>query len=178
VKLYTKKGDDGTTSLIGGARVMKDTLRVETFGTVDELNAQIGVARAAVPDPEVDALLESVQKNLFVLGADIAAPQEAHGVERIGAGHCAVLEQEIDRFDALVPPLHAFILPGGCPAAAGLHAARAVCRRAERLAAKLEREEHTGPWPLIYLNRMSDLLFVLARFTNKQAGRGDVFWKA
>lgn len=179
MKIYTKTGDSGETGLFAGARVAKDHVRIEAYGTVDELNACLGVARAARPPVEVDGVLERVQHELFALGAELATPDpSASGLQWANDAVCASLEVEIDRFEALLPPLRQFILPGGDLSAAAIHQARAVCRRAERLIVTLRRaeaavSEHT----VIYLNRLGDLLFVLARAANRLQGVEDVAWR-
>ncbi len=188
MKIYTKTGDAGETGLYGGSRVAKDSARVEAYGTVDELNTVLGVARAALPmngDADgVDALLARVQSELFDLGAELATPP-ARLDTPLGAriplatdARVAKLEGEIDFFEEALSPLKTFILPGGTPASAALHQARAVCRRAERRTVGLARTEEgtVRPEALRYLNRLSDLLFVLARQANHAAGRPDVPW--
>ncbi|MFO7169853.1 MAG: cob(I)yrinic acid a,c-diamide adenosyltransferase [Chloroflexota bacterium] len=176
MKIYTKTGDAGETGLWGGRRVPKDSLRVHAYGTVDECNAAIGLARAAGLPPELDALLEQVQSQLFVVGADLATPGEAPSIPRVGAAEVTFLEEAIDRLDAGLEPLRQFILPGGSPAAAHLHMARTVCRRAERWLVSLAREEPVNPQAGVYLNRLSDFLFVAARAANAAAGTPDVPW--
>jgi cob(I)alamin adenosyltransferase len=188
-RIYTRSGDQGETGLFGGERVGKDDLRVEAYGTVDELNAVLGVARTHAPDAEIDALLLSVQHDLFHLGADLSTPRAEETekgrivIQRVSAERVDRLEQWIDRFEAELPPLTRFILPGGTPLAASLHLGRVVCRRAERRCVTLTRaEEDAGRTPLNaqilrYLNRLSDLLFVLARLANHRAGVSDVYWK-
>ena len=180
-RIYTRTGDAGDTALFGGKRVSKDDLRVRAYGTVDELNAVVGVARAAGPTQEIDAVLERVQHHLFDLGAELATPggtsPAAARVPRATAERVAGLEQDIDRFDARLPPLREFVLPGGVPAAAALHHARTVARRAERQIVRLAAREPVNPEVLKYVNRLSDLLFVLARAANQGAGRPDVAWK-
>ncbi len=189
MKIYTKTGDGGETSLYGGERVAKDHLRIEACGTVDELNAQLGVVRAELvamkksprePDPlgEIDQLVGRVQNELFDLGAEIATPEPAaKRTDLLGPRHTETLERAIDRWQEELPPLKAFILPGGCPAAARLHVARAVCRRAERLVVTLFREAELRSEALLYLNRLSDLLFVLTRAVNQIGGEEDVPWQ-
>ena len=182
MKIYTRTGDAGTTGLFGGGRVSKAHPRIEAYGTVDETNSQIGVVRAFLrgqPGQDVlDPLLHRLQSDLFELGADLATPQGARPVvQRIGTDHVGALENEIDRFEADLPPLRAFILPAGTPAAAALHVARTVCRRAERLAVEARAVEALNDGAIVYLNRLSDLLFVLARWTNHQAGEPDVEWR-
>lgn len=180
MKIYTKRGDDGTTGLFGGTRVAKSARRIDAYGTVDELNSVIGVVRAESPSPRTEAMLDVIQHQLFVLGADLAtemgAKDEAR-VQRIGEQETRVLEACIDEIDAQLPPLQVFILPGGTKSAAQLHVARTVCRRAERSVVLLAAETTIGPGPVAYLNRLSDLLFVLARFENAQRNVRDVEWK-
>ena len=202
MKIYTRAGDDGETGLFGGARVAKDDRRVEAYGTVDELNCALGVARAALsPDSDLDPLLARVQGELFDLGAELATPparRETRLAARIPLAtdeRTAALEAEIDCREAELEPLKTFILPGGAPAAAALHVARATCRRAERRVITLARTDRAErdeggptsasdggaaasvrPEALRYLNRLSDLLFVLARYANHRAGVADTPW--
>jgi cob(I)alamin adenosyltransferase len=178
MKIYTKTGDAGDTSLFGGERVPKSSLRIDVYGTVDELNAQLGVVRALKPPAEVDDLLEQIQNKLFVLGADLAAPfdQAPRNMRRIQQIDIQIFEETIDRLDVQVEPLKSFILPGGSLVSAQLHVARAVCRRAERLVDALERKEEIGKFPLVFLNRLSDLLFVVARYVNKLSGIEEAKW--
>ena len=179
MKIYTRTGDRGDTSLFGGQRVPKDALRIEAYGTVDELNSVIGIVRADNAGPVLDTPLEQIQNELFVLGADLATPRslEKKGVRRIAHTEADRLEREIDRFEADLKPLKSFILPGGSPVAAGIHFARTVCRRAERIVVRLSRNEDIGDDITIYLNRLSDLLFVLARYANHSARVPEVKWK-
>jgi cob(I)alamin adenosyltransferase len=176
MKIYTKTGDAGETGLWGGLRVPKDSLRVHAYGTVDECNAAIGLARSAPLDAALDALLAEVQSQLFVVGADLATPGEARNIPRVGEAEVTFLERSIDELEAGLEPLKQFILPGGTPAAAHLHLARTVCRRAERWVVSLAREEPANPQVGIYLNRLSDFLFVAARAANARAGAADVPW--
>ncbi len=177
MKIYTKTGDTGQTGLFGGGRVSKDSLRVHAYGSVDELNAVLGVARAIGMDATLDTLLARIQDELFVLGADLATPGEAKYIPRVDSDYVTRLEQEIDQFEAELEPLKQFILPGGTPAAAQLHLARTVCRRAERQVVSLQAtEEALNSITLLYLNRLSDWLFVLARLANARAGVADVPW--
>jgi cob(I)alamin adenosyltransferase len=174
MKLYTKTGDDGTTGLYGGSRTRKDDARVEAYGSVDELNAVLGVARSFVDDVEIDKLLAAVQHALFDVGADLAtpgdAPQRAH-LSLIDEADVAVLEAAIDRFDGELEPLRQFVLPGGHVSSATVHHARAVARRAERAAVRLSNEaSDVNAAVIVYLNRLSDLLFVLARLLNAHHG--------
>ncbi|MBI3586009.1 MAG: cob(I)yrinic acid a,c-diamide adenosyltransferase [Ignavibacteriales bacterium] len=179
MKIYTKTGDEGETSLFGGQRVPKESLRIETYGTVDELNSVVGIARSLKPHKEVDAILERIQNDLFVLGADLAAPltKTSDKIARIQQSHVDDLERFIDSLEPKLQPLKVFILPGGSAVAAHLHFARTVCRRAERLTTGLSREETIGTAPLAYLNRLSDLLFVLARYANYLDGVAETQWK-
>jgi cob(I)alamin adenosyltransferase len=183
MKLYTRTGDEGTTALYGGARVSKDAKRVEAYGTVDEANAILGVARAQLGILSTfDRLLAELQSALFDVGADLATPLEAgryrEAIVPLAAADVARLEAEIDRLEAELPPLRAFILPGGHPAAASLHHARTVVRRAERHVVELAQHEALNPQVLVFLNRLSDLLFVLARAANAAAGTRDLEWQA
>jgi len=179
MKIYTKTGDGGETSLVDGSRIRKDHARVAAFGDVDELNAGIGVARTHA-DEELSSLLDGVQRDLFAIGAQIADPraQVASRKEKaaLAAGRILDLERAIDAREAQMPPLTAFILPGGTPLAASLHVARTVCRRAERSVLALGRTDPVDPLILVYLNRLSDLLFVLARHANHVAGRPEPRW--
>lgn len=180
MKIYTKTGDRGDTGLFGGPRVSKDAPRIEAYGTVDELNSVLGVVRAAGVDSELDSLLNQIQNELFALGAQLATPDPAaHQTALIGPTQIAALEAAIDAHEARVQPLSQFILPGGTLAAAQLHLARTVCRRAERRLVTLVRQsaEPIANDLVIYLNRLSDLLFVLARSVNRAAGRADVPWQ-
>jgi cob(I)alamin adenosyltransferase len=178
VKIYTKTGDDGTTSLFSGGRVPKHHLRVESYGTIDELNSTLGLARALQPSAGTDAYLTRVQHQLFNLGADLATPLDAPTsyVTRMDAAAITWLEESIDRMTAELPPLTAFILPGGSSAAAALHIARTVCRRAERVITLLSEQAALNDHVLPYVNRLSDFLFTLARWENQQAGVEDVRW--
>ena len=178
-KVTTRTGDDGTTALGGGQRLPKDALRIEAYGTVDELNSAIGVALAADPAPAVATVLARIQNELFHLGSDLCvleADKASRPVPRIEERHVAALEADVEAMQATLPPLANFVLPGGAPAAAHLHVARTVCRRAERLVVRLAREEAVGPWTVPYLNRLSDLLFVAARAENRAKGREGATW--
>jgi cob(I)alamin adenosyltransferase len=177
MKIYTKTGDDGTTSLFAGGRVAKTHLRVEAYGTVDELNSLLGVARAY--QPHCDNWLTQIQTQLFHLGADLATPLAAKSdwVVRMDAPTIQWLETLIDERTAELPPLTNFVLPGGTLAAAQLHVARTVCRRAERLTVALMEQENIGEHVTPYLNRLSDALFTLARWENMQAGISDEKWQ-
>lgn len=180
MKIYTRTGDDGQTGLFGGPRVPKDAPRIEAYGTVDELNAALGVARCAALPEAIDAVVARVQNELFDLGAELATPDpESRGLRTIGPQHASSLEAAIDEFTAGLPALREFILPGGVPAAAALHQARTVCRRAERRLVSLaaSADDAVSRDLIVYLNRLSDLLFVLARAANHAAGREDVVWR-
>jgi cob(I)alamin adenosyltransferase len=178
MKIYTRTGDDGTTSLFSGGRVAKTHLRVEAYGTVDELNAIIGVARVSGASQQANNWLETVQNQLFNLGADLATPPDAKSewVVRMDDETIAWLEQTIDQMTAELPELKNFILPGGTLAAAHLHVARTVCRRAERCVIHLAENEAIGQYPAVYLNRLSDWLFILARWENHHAGIPEEKW--
>lgn len=180
MKLYTKTGDDGTTGLFGGVRVKKASPRVDAYGTVDELNAAIGLARATALDPFTEGVLALMQGDLFTLGAELATvpgKEDRLGMPLIGPADATRLEQAIDTVEEALLPLQNFVLPGGTPAAAALHFARTVARRAERSVLALESEgERVRPDLVIYLNRASDLLFALARRANSVASVPDVPW--
>ncbi len=180
MKLYTKTGDDGTTGLFGGGRVQKSSARVSAYGTVDELNATLGVARATKVHPDSDAVLAAVQVDLFTLGAELATvpgKEDKLGMPLLGDADAERLEKAIDDAEAAVEPLKNFVLPGGSAQAAALHMSRTVCRRAEReLLALGDTDVAPRRDLVIYLNRLSDLLFVLARKANVDAGVADVPW--
>jgi cob(I)alamin adenosyltransferase len=180
VKIYTKAGDAGETGLIDGSRVPKDDLRVTAYGEVDELNAVLGLARAHGSDRAVRMLLHDIQKDLFALGAQLADPQARIAARKkkaaVTPAQIEVLERAIDERQAAMPPLKAFLLPGGVPVAAVLHLGRTVCRRAERATVSLARREKVDPLVVAYLNRLSDLLFVLAREANLHAGEAEERW--
>jgi cob(I)alamin adenosyltransferase len=168
-RIYTRSGDDGTTGLIGGKRVPKDSPRIAACGSLDELNALLGIVRSHILPDTADRILQSVQEQLFLIGAALAAPDE-DGSEsaEIGEDPVRSLENEIDRIEETLPPLRQFILPGGTLAGAELHLARTVARRAERQCVSLSRIESIDPQILPYINRLSDLCFVLARYVNRQ----------
>lgn len=179
MKIYTKTGDGGDTGLFGGPRVRKNDPRVEAYGEVDELNAALGVVRALVEDPEIDAELGRVQAELFCVGAELATPHGAKArsaIPAVDAAWTARLEALIDVWQAELPPLTRFVLPGGTRTAAALHLARTVCRRAERRVVSLAAEEEVDARVLPYLNRLSDLLFVAARVANRRARRDEPTW--
>ena len=178
MKIYTKAGDGGETSLYGGQKVWKNAVRVETYGTVDECNAVLGAAVTAIDDAEVKAVLTRIQGELFEVGADLATPAErGDTVPRVRSEETARLEAEIDRFEAELEPLRHFILPGGSAAGAYLHLARAICRRAERHLVTLTQAEEINPEVGKYLNRLSDYLFVLARLVNHRSGVPETKWE-
>ena len=181
MKIYTKTGDTGDTGLFGGGRVAKNHPRVEAYGDVDELNAMLGMVRAADPMPRVDEVLVPIQRDLFAIGALLATPdrdkmQKHLDKARVDDARVAELERAIDDGDAELEPLKSFIVPGGTPKAAALHVARTVCRRAERRVVELASDTEIPQVVIIYLNRLSDLLFTLARVANRRAGAGEVTW--
>ncbi len=179
MKIYTRTGDDGTTSLYGGSRLSKGDARVAAYGTIDEANSAVGLARAhGLPD-DVDEVLEGVQRDLFVLGAELASGHNAQaklGMELIGVEDIARLEAAIDSAEQGLPPLRTFILPGGTPGASALHLARTVARRAERELVRLAEQSEVRAEIVAYANRLSDLLFVLARRANHAGGVDDLPW--
>lgn len=178
-RVYTRTGDDGTTGLGSGRRVRKNDLRIEAYGTVDELNAHIGTVMAAGPAAELVEPLRRIQHELFHLGADLSIPEAdraKHPSPRLGPQNVAALEALLDSLNKQLPPLKNFVLPGGTPVAAFLHVARTVCRRAERIVVALAAQEPVGPDNVPYLNRLSDVLFVMGRFHNQEAGVTDPIW--
>jgi cob(I)alamin adenosyltransferase len=175
-KIYTRTGDGGSAGLVDGSRVSKASLRMTAIGEIDEANAAIGLAIAALGESPLAAQLLNIQNDLFDLGADAATPGAVDGALRIEAGQVERLEREIDRMNAGLAPLTSFILPGGSPAVAALHVARAVVRRAERAAVALNQAEPLNEQLLAYLNRLSDHLFVAARFVAASHG-GDILWR-
>jgi cob(I)alamin adenosyltransferase len=181
MKIYTKTGDGGDTGLFGGGRVAKNHPRVEAYGDVDELNAVLGVVRATDPMPRIDEVLLPIQRDLFAIGALLATPDREKMRQhlekaRIDEARIADLEHAIDDGDAELEPLRAFIVPGGTPKAAALHVARTVCRRAERRVVELRADAEIPQLVVIYLNRLSDLLFTLARVANRRAGAEESSW--
>jgi len=185
-RVYTRGGDDGETALVGGRRVPKDDLRIEAYGTLDELNAAVGLARvfnseaaAGVARDRLEAILQGIQNELFDLGSELATPTDAayEGMFHVGDNDVSALEQLMDECQKDLEPLNSFILPGGGRVSAVLHQCRTVCRRAERTVLKLGRVEDIGPWPLRYLNRLSDLFFVLSRWIGKQNGEPEYLWE-
>ena len=179
MKIYTKTGDKGETGLFGGDRVAKDAPRIEAYGTVDELNSLVGIIRALRPGKKIDRVLEKIQSDLFVLGADLATRKTTKRslIPRMSPSHITSLEKTIDSLQLPLRPLKAFILPGGTAAASHLHYARTICRRAERSTVRLSRTEEINENALVYLNRLSDLLFVLARYANHAAKKKEMKWE-
>ncbi|TLY30132.1 MAG: cob(I)yrinic acid a,c-diamide adenosyltransferase [Ignavibacteria bacterium] len=180
MKIYTRRGDKGETALFGGKRVPKDSLRIEAFGTVDELNSVIGICRSLKPAGEFDKILEQIQHDLFGLGADLASAGTSakKKEDRVRSSDVDRLERHIDKIEGKLRPLRNFILPGGSAPASMIHFARTVCRRAERLLVRLARTEKGGELPVIYLNRLSDLLFVMARRENARTKNPEIKWKS
>ncbi|MCZ7571003.1 MAG: cob(I)yrinic acid a,c-diamide adenosyltransferase [Ardenticatenaceae bacterium] len=182
MKIYTRTGDQGKTGLFGGQRIRKDSPRVEAYGTVDECNASLGIVRALLDDADLESKLIQVQSELFVVGADLATPsvegKAAARVPRVQPEDVTWLERWIDEAEAELEPMRTFILPGGTPTAAHLHLARTIARRAERRVVGLERVETINPHVRVYLNRLSDLLFVWARLINQRAGLKETPWTA
>jgi cob(I)alamin adenosyltransferase len=185
-RVYTRSGDQGETGLVGGQRIPKDDIRIEAYGTVDELNSIVGLARVfnerASPNVARDRLeeiLKRLQNELFDLGSELATPAEASydGMFRVGESDVTALERLIDECQEDLEPLNSFILPGGGPVSGFLHQCRTVCRRAERIVLQLGREADIGPWPLRYLNRLSDLFFVLSRWIGKHSGETEYLWE-
>ena len=181
MKIYTKTGDAGDTGLFGGGRVGKDHPRVEAYGDVDELNAMLGLVRALEPMPRIDEVIVPIQRDLFAIGALLATPdrEKMHASldkARIDDSRIRELEVAIDHCEGELDPLRSFIVPGGTAKAASLHVARTVCRRAERRVVSLARTEELPPIVVVFLNRVSDLLFMLARVANRRAGAGEVSW--
>lgn len=177
LKIYTKSGDDGKTGLFHGPRVSKDDARIEAYGTVDELCSVIGMARANALAEAFDSTLETLQRQLFCLGAELATPDPVeHGTALLGQKDTDWIEKTIDEYDSKLPPLTSFILPGGTTTAACLHHARVVCRRAERRVVTFSRATELSSEAVTYLNRVGDLLFVLARHANAAEGVPDVQW--
>lgn len=180
MKIYTRTGDDGETSFFAGGRISKGHLRLHSYGTVDELNTILGLALANNPDEDVRVKILRVQSELFTVGADLATPldAEAKWIVRVTPDSITQLEQDIDQWEAELPLLKNFILPGGCAAGAFLHQARTVCRRAERWLVMLQGNETVNPEALRYLNRLSDWLFVAARVVNHRVGQPEQTWES
>jgi len=186
-RVYTRTGDKGETALVGGRRVPKDAARIEAYGTLDELNSVIGLARvfnaeqlgAGEAHRWLDEVLRRIQNELFDLGSELATPPDAayEGMFRVGEGEVTALERLMDRCQKDLEPLKSFVLPGGGRVGGFLHQARTVCRRAERRVLVLSRQEPVGEWPLRYVNRLSDLLFVLARWAGKRLGEREYLWE-
>jgi cob(I)alamin adenosyltransferase len=181
MKIYSRTGDEGDTGLFGGGRVPKDHPRVAAYGDIDELNSVLGVARATEPASLFDEVLELIQRDLFSIGGQLAAPDPAPVAKALAkadlrTGRVGELEDLIDQSESELPPLRAFVLPGGTPKAAVLHQARTVCRRAERSVVHLARESPVPPEFVVYLNRLSDLLFTLARLANHRGGASEMIW--
>jgi cob(I)alamin adenosyltransferase len=186
-RVYTRTGDKGNTALVGGRRVAKDSPRIESYGTIDELNSIIGLARAFNADKldqgeahrYLDEVLAKIQDELFDLGSELATPEDAAyaGMYRVGAAEVKRIEETIDHCQKDLAPLQSFILPGGGKIGAFLHQCRTVCRRAEREILRLSRAEDLSEWPLKYVNRLSDLFFVLARWVAKHGGEKEVLWQ-
>jgi cob(I)alamin adenosyltransferase len=186
-KVYTRTGDKGFTKLVGGKKVAKDAARIEAYGTLDELNSVLGLARVFNEDlkdsrpaaQRLDEVLRRLQNELFDLGSELATPPDFsyEGMFRVGEDEVKALERLIDELQKDLAPLNSFILPGGGKVGGFLHQARTVCRRAEREVLRLSREEEVGPWPLKYLNRLSDLLFVLSRWVSKNLSEPEYLWE-
>ena len=186
-KVYTRTGDNGETALVGGKRVPKDSARIEAYGTIDELNSIVGLARAfneeKLSEGEahrfLDLVLRQIQDELFDLGSELATPPDffQEGMYRVGEGEVKKIEQLIDECQKSLEPLKSFILPGGGKLGAYLHQCRTVCRRAEREILRLSRAEDLSEWPLKYINRLSDLFFVLSRWISKQTGEAEYLWQ-
>ncbi len=179
MKIYTRTGDDGTTGLIGGTRVKKYNIRLEAYGTVDELNSYIGVVRSLQSDENADHVLEKIQNKLFVIGAHLATDDTITLIKKqmpVGETDILMLEQEMDEMNELLPELRNFILPGGCQASSFCHVARTVCRRAERLIVELSDKAEVESDLIIYMNRLSDYLFVLSRKVSNDLKAPEILW--
>lgn len=184
-RVYTRTGDQGLTALVGGKRVPKDSPRIESYGSIDELNSIVGVTRSfnapggSPPQARLEEILRGLQNELFDLGSELATPAEAHyaGMFRVGAAEVEALEHLMDELQADLEPLSSFILPGGGVVGAFLHQCRTVCRRAERDILRLGQQEDLGEWPLKYVNRLSDLFFVLSRWIAKKNGEPELLWE-
>ena len=186
-KVYTRTGDNGETALVGGKRVPKDSARIEAYGTIDELNSIVGLARAfneeklseGEPHRFLDLVLRQIQDELFDLGSELATPPDffQEGMYRVGEPEIKKIEQLIDECQKSLEPLKSFILPGGGKLGAYLHQCRTVCRRAEREILRLSRVEELSEWPVKYVNRLSDLFFVLSRWISKQTGEAEYLWQ-
>jgi len=181
IKIYTKTGDKGNTSLIGGTKVFKNHLRIETYGTIDELNSHVGLVRDYTPGEHQRTILQEIQDRLFVIGSSLACdPEKQTGmhIPDLKEGDVTILEKEIDAMNEVLPVMKNFILPGGHAAVSSTHIARCVCRRAERLCVNMQQHElHVEPLVIKYLNRLSDYLFVLARFIAQELHVAEIIWK-
>ncbi len=177
MKIYTKTGDNGTTGLQGGSRVSKSDLRIAAYGTIDEINSSLGIVLSSKLDNDIKEVLTKIQNDLFVAGSDLSNPDMASSKNRITTKMVEYLESKIDQFEEELTPITKFILPGGHPVASQVHFARAVTRRSETMVITLSEKENVNAGCKKYLNRLSDLLFVLARVINKRNGITDVFWK-
>ena len=177
MKIYTKTGDDGTTGLQGGRRVSKSNARIQAYGAVDETNSALGIVLTYKLDSDMNELLTKIQNDLFIAGSDLSSPDLANTKNRISEPMISHLENQIDKFESELTPLTNFILPGGHPIASHLHLARTICRRAETIVVELSKTEQLNPSCQKYLNRLSDLLFVMARAANKRNNVPDVLWK-
>ena len=178
MKIYTKTGDTGETGLFGGERVTKDSPRIEAYGTVDELNSFIGLTITEIQDPDVKKLLERIQNQLFIVGSDLATPENGKNeIQRVASEFYIEAEIAIDNFELKLEELKNFIVPGGSKSAALLHVCRTICRRAERRVVELKQTVNSVENIIIYLNRLSDLFFVLARYENLVSGIPDTKWK-
>lgn len=180
MKIYTKTGDDGTTGLFGGKRVLKSDLRVHTYGNIDELNAIIGLITVKEPNPELNEIMINLNNILFTAGADIATPlnpKPKFSIDRIDNNHILYLEEKIDQLTSQLPELKNFILPGGSESSALMHLARTVCRRTERYAVELSKEEEIGSYIIKFINRLSDFLFTASRYSNFISGKKEIIWQ-
>ena len=177
LKIYTKTGDDGTTGVQGGKRISKSDPRIQAYGAVDEANSILGIVLTHKLDSDVQSLLVQIQNELFVAGSDLSSPDLVNQKNRVSESMICNLESHIDRFESELDPLTNFILPGGSQVAAFLHQARTVIRRAETMTVELSKKESLNPLCQKYLNRLSDLLFVMARVANKRSNTSDVLWK-
>jgi cob(I)alamin adenosyltransferase len=176
-KIYTKTGDDGTTGLFGGARLPKDHIRIEAYGTVDELNSMIGWLMSTIPDRQIDHLLQTIQSRLFTVGSNLASdPDKEMITPDLVDEDVLLIEQSIDKMQETLPPLKHFIMPGGSPSVSAAHMARTLCRRAERRCVTLSHESDVKPIIILYLNRLSDFFFVLARWLGAREGVEEIKW--
>ncbi len=178
MKIYTKTGDSGMTSIRGGQRLPKTNIRIIAYGTIDEANAALGIATSLNVQSDISNILTRIQNELFVVGSDLSNPDSRNNLDRVSQLMIENLEKDIDQLDKMLPTLSNFILPGGSQLAAHLHHARTIVRRAEIQTLYLKESEQINPFCTIYLNRLSDLLFILGRLANKKDGIGDVIWKS